>query len=85
MQAATRDTCRAASDGDPIVSGTDDTEWKAFGSTMRVKPDELRALRDVEPTPMPWSPAWIFVERDVVSVTMSLRSVTAKATSSAAT
>jgi hypothetical protein len=84
VEAATWDTCRAdfAFDGaliDLLVPGTGDAEWEAFWAALRAGPFPLRALRDGEPIPLPASAAWVFAEREVASVMVSVLSGTVTA------
>ena len=77
MKPATWTNCRAdfAFDGalvDLIVPGTGPAEWEAFWATLRSGPFELRAFRDSEPIPLPDSAAWVFAEREVASVVVSV-------------
>jgi hypothetical protein len=79
VEAATWDSCRAdfVPDGaliDLTAPGTGDAEWEAFWSALLAGPFELRAFRDGEPIPLPESAAWVFAEREVASVTVSVLS-----------
>ena len=84
METATWDTCRAdfAFDGaliDLLAPGTGDAELEAFWTALRAGPFGLWAFRDVEPIPLPESAAWVFAEREVASVMVSVRSGTVTA------
>jgi hypothetical protein len=77
MEPATWDALRAdfAFDGaliDLLAPGTGDAEWEAFWSALRVGPFELRAFRDGDPISLPDSAAWVFAEREVASVMVSV-------------
>lgn len=81
MEAATWDNCRAdfAFDGallDLVVPGTGDAEWEVFWSALRAGPFGLQAFRDGEPILLPNSAAWVFGEREVASIMVSVRSGT---------
>lgn len=84
MVAATWDNCRAdfAFDGaliDLLAPYTCDAEWEAFWSALRAGPFRLQAFRDGEPIPLPESAAWVFAEREVASVMVSVLSGTVTA------
>jgi hypothetical protein len=77
VEAATWDTCRAdfIPDGaliDLLAPGTGDAEWEAFLAALRAGPFKLRAFRDGEPIPLPESAEWVFAEREVASVMLSV-------------
>lgn len=81
MEAATWETCRAdfAFDGaliDLRAPGTSDADWEAFWAGLRAGPFGLRAFREGEPIPLPESAAWVFAEREVASVMVSVLSGT---------
>jgi hypothetical protein len=73
VNAATWANCRAdfAFDGalvDLVVPGTDSTDWESFWAALRASPFGLRVFREGEPIPVPESAAWVFAERQAVSV-----------------
>jgi hypothetical protein len=79
VEAATWDNCRAefAFDGaliDLLVPGTGDADWEAFWSALRAGPFRLQAFRDGESIPLPESAAWVFAERGMASVMVSVQS-----------
>lgn len=84
MESATWDNCRNdwAFDGalvDLLVPGTGQAEWEMFWTALRSGPFELRAFRDDETIPLPESAAWVFAEREVASVMVSVVSGTVTA------
>jgi hypothetical protein len=84
VETATWEICRAdfAFDGalvDLLAPGTGPAEWELFWSALRVGPFGLRAYRDGEPIPLPESAAWLFAERKVASVMVSVMSGTVTA------
>ncbi len=84
METATWDACRAdfASDGplvDLLAPGTGPAQWEAFWFALRAGPFGLSAFRDGEPIPLPESAAWVFAERQVASVMVSVLSGTVTA------
>lgn len=77
MEPAIWDTCQAdfAFDGaliDLVVPGTGPAEWETFWSALRAGPFRLRAFRDGEPIALPESVGWMFAEREVASVMVSV-------------
>jgi hypothetical protein len=77
VHAATWANCRAdfAFDGalvDLLVPGTRHDEWEAFWAALRAGPFTLAAFRDGEPIPLPESACWVFAEREVASVMVSV-------------
>jgi hypothetical protein len=77
VKVATWDNCRAdfAFDGALVyllAPGTGPAEWEAFWSALRGGPFGLRAFRDGEPIPVPVSAGWVFAEREVATVMVSV-------------
>lgn len=84
MEAATWAACRAdfAFDGalvDLLAPGTGPAEWEALWADLRTGPFGLQAFLDGEPIPLPESAAWVFAEREVASVMVSVLSGTVTA------
>ena len=84
METATWDACRAdfAFDRalvDLLVPGPGPAQWEAFWSALRAGPFGLSAFRDGEPIPLPESAAWVFAERELASVMVSVASGTVTA------
>jgi hypothetical protein len=77
VEPATWNICRDdfAFDGalvDLCVPGTGSAEWEAFWLALRSGPFELWAFRDGEPIPLPETAAWMFAEREVAVVMVSV-------------
>jgi hypothetical protein len=77
MEKATWDTCRAdfVFDGslvDLLVPGTGLAEWEAFWSALRAGPFGMRAFREGEAIPLPESAGWVFAEREIAPVMVSV-------------
>jgi hypothetical protein len=77
-KAATWANCRADfvfDDGaliDLIAPSTGPAEWEAFWTALRAGPFRLQAFRDGEAIPLPESAGWVFAERQVASVLVSV-------------
>ncbi len=77
MEAATWGNCFAdfAFHGlliDLLVPGTGPSHWEEFWTALRAGPFALRAFRNGEPIPLPESAVWVFAQREVASVMVSV-------------
>jgi hypothetical protein len=77
VNAATWTTCRAdfVFDGaliDLLATELDPAEWETFWEALQAGPFELQTFRDGLPIPLPESAAWIFSEREMASVIVSV-------------
>jgi hypothetical protein len=77
MEVATWDICRDDFDFDGalidlLVPDGGPSIWETFWSALRAGPFGLKAFRDGEPIPLPDSAAWVFAEREVASIMVSV-------------